>query len=357
MTPPSENVAEGFARAVFKAGGRLYTLEQVIQAADYRGDLHAFQDSWHAIVWRANLAAQRGLEPDEAAVQDLVREYRYQRDLTSAEECEQWLEARGLTPDNLEEYVVRRYWSNELADELMTSKEPTEVNAKEHATLFRIDLLLSEEFDRFARRLAWRVACACEEIQKNAAPDNSPCPGLMLPGISSSSQASGPPSHWRKEVEQFEAAFRAHSQRLLTTDNRRRWLSGQRLSLLGLELEIMELDNETAAREAFLCVQQDGATLSELALQAGYPLRQASCLMADLPDEWQEACLSASPGTALPPFARPEGFDLCFLKAKREPGLDDPQVIQRLDLSILRQHFLELEARHVQWLLSIETSA
>ena len=68
ITPLSESVAEGFARGAFKAGGRLFTLEQVIQAADYRGDLRPFQESWQATVWRANLAAQRGLEPDEAAV-------------------------------------------------------------------------------------------------------------------------------------------------------------------------------------------------------------------------------------------------------------------------------------------------
>ena len=41
--------------------------------------------------------------------------------------------------------------------------------------------------------------------------------------------------------------------------------------------------------------------------------------LEELPEDWQQALLSASPNQVLPPFAVGDGFQLCRLLTKHEP--------------------------------------
>jgi hypothetical protein len=162
---------------------------------------------------------------------------------------------------------------------------------------------------------------------------------------------------WLAELQRLEAAFHARSERLVTLPNRQRWLATLRLSLIRVELEVLGVDIETAAHEAFLCVEQDGMSLGDVAAQSGFALREVAVLVEDLPPEWQQRILSASPHSVLPPFATGTDFEVCFLKSKQQPSLDDPAVRARVDTAILRQHFMDLETRHVRWQISPEASS
>ena len=343
---PSATSLEAFA-----AGGRIYNLEQVIGAADFRGVLKPFWQRWREGIARASLAAEHGWEANEAALEELARDYRYERGLTTAEECERWLAARGVDPEDFEQHFVRHYWERRLKEQAVAK---VAIEAEELSRLFRIDLVLSDEFDGLARHLAWRVALGCEEkaaldgAGRSLAGTPDPNPGALVVPID---------QEWLAELQRLEAAFHARSERLVTLPNRQRWLATLRLSLIRVELEVLGVDIETAAHEAFLCVEQDGMSLGDVAAQSGFALREVAVLVEDLPPEWQQRILSASPHSVLPPFATGTDFEVCFLKSKQQPSLDDPAVRARVDTAILRQHFMDLETRHVRWQISPEASS
>jgi hypothetical protein len=341
---------------VFKARGRNFTLEQTLQAAESRGEVQPFWSRWSREFARANLAHTRREESDGTAVQQLEDDYRYRRNLTTAEECEEWLAARGITVEEFRIHFVRRYWAGRLASAPEHEPSPPAEADEPCARAFRTDLVLSNEFDQMARRLAWRVALSPAADGQQASLSERGELGPSATGQGIQILACNDPA-WRRELERMESAFQQECRLVLTLDRRRQELASMRPHLLRLDLEILELDSEAAAREAFLCAKQDGISLAELAAEQGYPLRQEQPLLEELPSPCQTAFLGACPGAVLPPAPMGERFRVCRLKSKAEPGLSDPGVQQRVDAGILGRHFLELELRHVRWHMAIDEAA
>lgn len=340
---------------MFKARGRSFSLEQTLQAADFRGELQPYWSRWWRNFGRASLAITRLERDDQTAVRQLEDDYRYRRSLTTAEECEEWLAARGICVEEFQRHFVRRHWAGKLVSE--PEHEPgLWIEADERvARAFRTALVLSSEFDRMARKLAWRAALNMTTDGRQASfPTDEQGSGTT--GHGARSVVSNDPA-WQSELERMESEFQRECRQVLTPDRRRQGLASMRPYLLRLDVEILELDSETAAREAFLCVKQDGISLSELATEQGYSLQQQQPLLEELPSQLQPAFLGASPGTVLPPARMGERCRVFELKSKAEPGLSDPEVQRRVDAGIIRRHFLELELRHVRWNMSIDEAA
>jgi hypothetical protein len=341
---------------VFKAHGRSFSQEQTLQAAEFRGELEPLRSQWRRDFDRVSLVNTSQAATDRTEVQQLQDEYRYRRNLTTAEECEEWLAARGITVEEFRAHFVRRYWAGKLvAESEHESSLVIDADAR-LARAFRTDVVLSNEFDRLARKLAWRAAISPAGDGHQAFPPkiDESATGAPEPGAQSELRDNGA---WRRELEHMEAGFQRECRQVLTADRRRLGLASMRPYLLRLELDILELDSEAAAREAFLCVQQDGISLSELATEQGYSLQQQTPLLEELPNQSQPAFLGASPGTVLPPTRIGRGFRVVQIKSKAEPGLSDPGVQLRVDAGIIRCHFLELELRHVRWHMPIEETA
>jgi len=352
---PTASSAAG-SPLVFKAHGRSFNLAQTLQAAEFRGDLQPYRNRWFhesALASHANKCLE---ETDHNAVQQLQDEYRYRRNLTTAEECEEWLASRGITVEEFRRHFVHRYWARKLASR--TEREPPrEVDEKDWFTrAFLTDLMLSTEFDRMARKLAWRAALGPAVDNRQASRSEMAEPG---PGATGQAVQRGMPNDpaWWRELERMEAEFERESREVLTLDRRRQGLAALRPYLVRLELESLELDSEAAAREVFLCVKQDGLSLGELAAQRGYVLKQERPLLEELPSQWQPVLLGACPGAVLSPARMGERFRVVRLKSRGEPGLGDPGVQRRVDTGIIRRHFLELELRHVRWQMAIDEAA
>ena len=235
---------------------------------------------------------------------------------------------------------------------------------EELARSFRINLILSEKFHKMARALAWRLALNCEDALSPSHANTS----AQKPRLAESPNAphgnsencllqwQGHEASW-EELLALEARFQAASQALLTPENQRRALASLRLPLMRLNLGILELESEAAAREAFLCATEDGIPLEALAAENRHAFRSVTDFLEALPEDWQQAVLSASPGAVLRPFRVGDGFQLCRLVSKKDPSLADPTVLSRVDASLLSAHFQELENRHIRWHVNLELDA
>ena len=328
-------------RTVFTSERGEVSIAGVIAAAHFRGEIEPLWREVHA------LAQREDRDVDDAALQAMSEQFRSERDLISAEETERWLEARGLTLEDFSDYFRRRFWKDATGEKV----EPEAFDSSaEHRDLLRVELLLSGEFDRMAVRLAWRVAaggeCAPDAVESER--------GRFLERAGFDDEwlaRLGRDQSWLDEMLKLEAAYRRQCDALLTPEARERMLNALRLPLKRVELETVDLESRDAAREAFFCVREDGVAMAEVAKNGRYPYRRDEIVLEDLPAELRQKILCAASGEMLEPIARGDGFQLCRIIRKIEPDLADAQTRSRVEQRIVEDHFSELAAGCVRWMI------
>src|SRR6266404_3739485 len=111
---PTGELCSARWRVVMSAKGDEFCVRDVLDAAWFRGELEA---AWTRLLQEAAceaLADERALEAEAETLQAMSEEFRYERDLLTAEETEQWLVARDLTEEEFSSWFQRRYWYERL---------------------------------------------------------------------------------------------------------------------------------------------------------------------------------------------------------------------------------------------------
>jgi hypothetical protein len=351
----SSQTTRNDSKVVFVSGNDSFTVRDLIDSAAFRGELEALWKELVRLVATEKKAAELDLEMDESSIDAAAEAFRYEHNLITAEETEHWLEERGLTLSDFSDYFVRHSWGNVVKDDV----EPEAVDfvsaPNELGELLTVELILSGELDRIATRLSWRVAGS------RAAGGDGPDPQLIAAEKARFFERAGIDEaalpdwlarlrrdpEWFNQALSMEAIHREKCEALLTQQARQHEVAALRLPLTRFEVETIELDSYDAAREALLCVREDGLSMAEVAAEGRYPYRRADLLLEDLPDDLQQKFLSVSPGDMLEPIPRGDGFHLCRIIGKMEPNVDDPAVRNRAERRILERHFSELTAKHI----------
>lgn len=349
--PESQPVIEEGA-AVFTCRDNFYTDKDVIDAAFFRGEL---EPTWKELLRRVECENQAGdAEMDDAAIDSAVEAFRYHHDLITAEETEQWLEARSLTMDDFGAYFSRHYWGKTLAEKVAAPATDYLSAPEEMRDLLRAELILSGEFDRMAMQLGWRVAGNREAKEADGDSAEEKRQLLNRTGISEENLPnwlSGlkRDEQWLNEMLLLEAIHNRTRAELLTPQLRQREMSTLRLPLTRLDVEMLEVESKDAASEASLCVTVDGLSMEEVGKEGRYPYRRTQLLIEDIDADLQQKFLSVSAGSVIDPIPRGDGFQLWRIVEKVEPNADDPVIQERVDKRLLDLHFAKLVANHIQW--------
>ena len=343
-------------RVVFVSGDHSFSVRDLIDAAHFRGEVESVWRDLLRFVAAENQANENDLEIDDSAIDAAAEQFRYQHDLITAEETERWLAERGLDLGDFSAYFVRHYWA-ETANETAGDAIDYLSASAELRALLTIELILFGELERMAGRSSWRIAA------RQAEGGDRVDPGLLAEEETRFLQRTGlekeqvkewlgqlgRDEEWLQEQIAMEAVYLRDSNALLSRDARAREISALRLPLTLFEVETIEFDSLDAAREALLCVRQDGMTMEEVAAEGRYPYRHTEILLEDVPEDLQQKFLSATPGAILEPITRGEAVHLCRILGKAEPDVDDPLVKTRAEDRILDRYFCELTAKYVQW--------
>ncbi|MBN8248545.1 MAG: hypothetical protein J0L84_14035, partial [Verrucomicrobia bacterium] len=126
-------------RVAFEAPGGGATFADVVRAAAVRGDLQPGLNATRMALACEAGAAAGGRAADMVAVETAMNEFRYERNLVTAEETEQWLDAHGLAGEDLGDHFVRRYWKS-LSGEV---EDGEAVEPSRFAAAWAADLVLS----------------------------------------------------------------------------------------------------------------------------------------------------------------------------------------------------------------------
>ena len=344
------------SKVVFLCSDRAYTVRDLIDAAHFRGEVEPAWNDLLRLMAAERKAEAEGLEFDDEAIDTAVEQFRYQRDLITAEETEKWLAERALTLNDFSAYFVRHYWGEKWDDVEAAVVDyfsaPNELRA-----LLINELILSGELDQMAQRLSWRVAARCAAAERPADPEliaEEKARFFERSGVDYNQLAGwlerlGRDAEWLDEALTMEAIHRRDCAALLSRQAREREVAALRLPLTRFEVETIELDSLDAAREALLCAREDGMSMEEVATQGRYPYRHPKLLLEEIPEELQQKFLSVHPGDFLEPIEHGDGFHLCRVIGKEEPDVEDPVVQERAENRILDRHYADLTTRHIQW--------
>jgi hypothetical protein len=347
-----ESVSPGNV-VVCRCQDREYTARETIDSAFFRGELAG---PWFAFLERnaaADKAGELDLELDEEMFDGAVEKFRYEHDLITADETDQWLAGRGLTLDDFSEYFDRLCWGNSKAvaapfDKIDYYSAPAELR-----DTFTIDLILSDQLGQMTTDLSWRLAamCASDEIATDsiaAAKENFlDQTGIKSDQLSIILEQLGRDEEWLNQQAAMEAAFRKRRDGLVNSQTSSRELSSLRLPLTKFETEVIQVESRDAAKEALFCVREDGMSMEEVANESRYPYRRSEFLLEDLDAETQQRFLIATSGQLMDPIARGDGFEVCRVIQRVEPQAEDPAIQARLEHRTLGRHFAELTSKHV----------
>jgi hypothetical protein len=338
----------------FHIGQRTITIDDVICAAEFRGEL---EKSWQRVCSCAQVGLN-GNGVDESVLQARSEEFRTSRDLISAEETERWLEERGLSLDDFGDFLVRQEISASAPVSSDWQAEEYAFASGDLRELLRIDLLFTGDFDRLAIALARRMAAreaVTDSLDTNVVASEgarfAERTGLIGERLNKWLFSLGRDVVWFNEMLELEGVFLNQREELLGVGSRERMLHTLRMPLMRFNLELIEVDSRDGAREVFECVSADGEPMEAVAAGAGYPYRCSHLFYEDLPNDLQARLLSARPGQILEPIECDGHFELCRLVEKREVDLADDEVRQRVEAQILERYFSEVVARFVRWIL------
>lgn len=264
-------------------------------------------------------------ECDESAVEAAVADYRYARDLVSAEECEEWLARRGLDYADLVAYARRRLCGAHLPG------PPANVGALAPAADADAlaDALLDPAFDAQALELARLVAFACEQGETLADVD----PATAWP-------------HWQVRASTWLQARTGSGEC-------RRELERNALAWTRLGGVLVEFDDAAAAREARACVEVDGEDLGTLASAMGFPWREFRAESDALPPVVAGVLAHAATGSLQLADLGDGRHCLVRLLSREPPSLDDPEIAARVHAALRARALDVLVGRHVHWLVPL----
>lgn len=276
---------EVLARPVFSAGTHDYMWADVLAAGREWG-------RWDAPTRRSRTSR------DEAEVDEAGQAFRYERNLLAAEEMEAWLEHWGLT------VAEWRRWLRGDADGWA-------------------DAVCSGTLAETAHDLA-AAAAAAEALGTGAGPVAT-------------------------ELARMRAALDDLTRSSLRDEDRSRLLEARAADWVRVRYSTISFGELEMAKEALLCINEDGLALTEVAELAGAPAESREALVVDIDPLVAKTLLGAPAGAIVGPLSLDGAFMLAHVEEKAAPTLADPLIRERVDRELPRRA-VEREVRNrIRW--------
>ncbi|MFG2638921.1 hypothetical protein ACGFX8_35245 [Streptomyces sp. NPDC048362] len=306
-------------RAFTVTGGRTFTWADVVAAAQFWGEwgeAEAAASMALKTLWRARAV---GVDLGGATVDESARQFRYQRQLLSADELQSWLAFRGLDVDSWLNYIRGRALLGERVDGDSVA-DPDEIP---HATWAQ--LVCSGALERVGQRLATYLAVA----------DALSLPAAQTPLCSS-------------ELASLEHAYAKFSGGVDDAKARRE-LERRQVEWTRVQVRQLSCKDEHVVREVALCVRTDGRPIDDVAIEAGASIERRRFEIQHVDEPLRSKLLGARVGELLGPL--PHGADQVLVEVidKHPPSFDDPQLARRARACALERALLSEVAERISF--------
>jgi hypothetical protein len=227
--------------------------------------------------------------------------------------------------------VLREAWKDRL-EGIVAEAEP---DAEAVGRALDVDLVCSGDDLLLARRFAEDAAAAAALAEMAGSDPDTDGPG-----------GAGLRARGLADVLTAAQEYRA----LITTDEAvAREVSAAHMDWIRLDCQALSFASEDAAREAALCLREDGIDLEELARDAHVEADELAFYLSDLDPDRRALFLSARVGEVVGPFTEDDLHTLYQVTAKVLPAPEDPDVAERAREAILARSLESEVNRRVSW--------
>jgi len=292
-------------------------------------------------------AAEHDTWPDDAALDAAANTFRYARDLLTAEETEAWLARAGIDVDA---------WSDALMRDLLRQavvpapdgNAPAALPAGLDDRTLIAELVCTGEFPRLAVAFAEAAAVAAAA---GAMPHTMAGPSAADIAAGHAPWFSGRKTLTDRltRIAAIVAADAVVTAAAVTPAALETQLDRARLDWVRVDAERLTFPSAEAAREAVLCVREDGLTLSEVAIESRRSVDDERAVLDEIDPRLRDAVLSASPGDTLGPIDIDGRFTLVHIVAKTAPSLADPLVRGRAEAAVVAALRTRAGLARVRW--------
>jgi hypothetical protein len=352
---------ELFQQSVFKVGDEEYCWADIAIAAVVWGEWARLAQETREAMACLRSARDSGRPLPDAEIAEAAADFRYARELISADEAEAWLARWHLTASDWMEHVRRAVLRQKHQARLPELLERHAVPDVEVHAVMGVEAICTGLLTRLAPKFAARAA-VYERL--NAARDNG---HPLFTQEELAAAATESPAALRAlgiDVEEdrlaercarvaaLELAVERFRGDVVTPKAVADQVAAHHLDWIRVEYQTLAYPSESMAREALLCAREDGMSFLELATESELAdLREEEQWIGEITGPLHAMLLGAMPGEVMGPFSLPKGHALLCLTSKRLPTADDEQVRSRAELAALRRALThELQSR-VQWLV------
>lgn len=344
---------------VFSVGDAVIRWEDVVLAAARSG-------TWDEVVRRARVGlelvakAADGDEPtsSDEEIEELSNEFRYDRDLVSADEMEAWLSRWGLDVGTwyawLQADLLRRKreGEGEAVEPEGSALSPEEIEAAVHA-----EAVCSRALTRLAYDLAAKAAVAARAKEEGGdatlvddveAVEAARGVDPATPGLRLSIDPSRLPERLAA-LQTLDRDWRRFVRAVVTPPDVAARIRAHQADWMRVDIRYAELPREDVAREALMSIREDGCDLEEAAESAGAGVVEGRYFLEDFEPSVHDHLLAAQKGEVIGPLKFGDGFGLFLVVEKILPTADDPVIADRAKESLLESVVSREVDNRVTW--------
>ncbi|MEZ5386280.1 MAG: hypothetical protein R3F13_12270 [Prosthecobacter sp.] len=307
---------------LFTTPGRVITLDDVLHAAELRGDVPTEQKPRPML--------------DAAAAECASEDWRIEKNLIAGEELDVWLALRNITHDDF-----LRHFRGEAP-----------ANDAQRLARWWIDGSITRWATRHAHGIA-ALAAQNEPLSGKQLADFKNSLATRLGGADALNDwllSHERDAEWVADLAQIETAHEICRESLLRPESLAKELRTQHFPLHRVQLVICQVPQEGTARELMLQLGQGASTtLAQHAERLGFHHFPQSFFIGDLAPAFQQPFLSARAGECLAPMQARDHWRVCQLVEKTPPTLDDPEVLSRVQKRVVEEGFAERCEGVIAW--------
>ena len=349
-------------KALFQVKERIYTWKNVLSCAEFLGTLKTYWELLEEGIIGCKYADLNGEAIDHEELQSAANALRYRLNLITAEETEEWLRSRELSLNDLNNYLCRMIRRSSFANQFDHIRKQIVPDRSSIFNELWPEFVLSGEYPRLVTPLVWRAVVSELDFLSLSSINDAEFRRVkeafcQREGISEDDL----PGYLKSSVflqDEFnaylslEANFCKYCDQLVTEENANLLLKSFYNHLIRIEYESASFTDLEHAREAYLCVSEDGISLESIACQTGGNYTKSIRFLDEIPEALRRMLLSTAIGEATPPSSgeRTGEFYIHRVLKKTEPKMEDPQVYSRLRRESVKENLGPIAQANTKWL-------
>lgn len=337
---------------VFSMEEEPYRWRDVILAAVRRGDWHAAERRTREGAAATSYAEASGDPLPSDALDEAGREFRYDRDLVTAQGMEEWLAKRNLAVNDWADHLERQLQRARFADQLDALVAHYPLPSDEAARLTLIDASCTGELRKWAQTLASHAAVHSR----------------MAPATEATLERSEHPTPWSldavaallgldeetvlqttRRLEHIEDTFERFRVAQLTDRALQDFIGQRQLDWMRFDCRVMAFPEESMAAEAALMLREDDEGFTGVYSVAHAEPRTARFFLDQVEGPLRERFLGASAGDLLGPVRQGDEYLIYEIAQKHLPNAKDPEVRQRAEEGVLKSALSRKADTSVRW--------